>query len=74
MAKKINIGWGVGFVDGNGKELTHNVTSMYVDDLSMVRLTIERNMTVRHLAISMENARDMGLINLEALNSYLEKN
>ena len=66
------ISWGVGFYDvKEGKDITHNVTNIFVDSFSsMVRVTIQKGTKVNTVDFTMEHAQEIGFINIKALSNY----
>ena len=48
-----------------------NITSMYVDHLDRVVLSVQRGMTVIKVAVTMERAQEMGLINFKVLDNLI---
>ena len=66
------ISWGVGFYDlKEGKDITHNVTNIFVDSFSsMVRVTIQKGRKVNTVDFTMEHAQEIGFINIKALSNY----
>ena len=75
MFKKVSdivIAWGVGLFDiKSGKDITHNVTGIYVDSYnSICTVIIQKGTDVDTIKISMEYAQEIGFININALKPY----
>ena len=68
----VNIVWGNTLLDlKTGKEITHRVTSMYVDTfLSVVEINIQKGVEMNTIRITMEEAEAIGFINVKALGNY----
>ena len=64
--------WGNKLVDlSTMKDPTHRVTSIYIDIFSgMVKVVIEKGLTVYAVEFSMEHAHQIGFINVKALSNY----
>ena len=68
--KKV-ISFGSKLLTGDGRDVTHMVTSINVDSWNhMVTVVIEKGLTVDTVEITMEQAQDIGFINLNALEKY----
>ena len=66
--KDIQIGTLEAFNIHNLKDITHRITNMDVDILnSNVKLTIEKGTQVKVLNMPLQEAKDIGLINFDAL-------
>ena len=70
--KKVVVAWGVGFYDiKEKKEITHNVTNIYVDSFnSLVNVTIQKGIEVYTVSFSMSHAQEIGFIDIEKLQKY----
>lgn len=66
------IAWGVGFYDvKEGKDITHNVTNIFVDSFSsVIKVTIQKGLKVYTVDFTMEHAQKIGFINFKALSNY----
>lgn len=65
------VSFGSKLLSGDGRDVTHRVTSINVDNWShMVTVVIERGLTVETVEMSMEKAQAIGFINLNALEKY----
>lgn len=68
----VNIVWGNTLLDlKTGNEITHRITSMYVDSfLSVVEINIQKGTKIDTIKITMEEAESIGFINVKALSNY----
>ena len=75
MKTDIVINYGVGSVQLNtGKNVTHKVTRIHADLMNdMIKIIYEHGLYVDRNDMSMENAQEIGLINLNALKPFLKK-
>ena len=72
MTDKTIVAWGIGFHDvKEGKDITHNVTNIFIDSFSsMVTVTIEKGLKVNTVNFSMEHAQKIGFIDIKKLKEY----
>lgn len=53
------------------KNVTHSITAIYIDSFSsMVKVVIEKGLTVYTVKFTMEHAHQIGFINVKALSNY----
>jgi hypothetical protein len=55
-----------------GKNVTHRISSVRVDQYDMVNIVVEHGMEVDTLVISMEKAEEIGLINFDVLKEIIK--
>ena len=73
MSKPV-IGWGVGAIHHKTKEkVTHEVLELYVDYKHTIRTVVKNETQCIEFTISIELAQDIGLINLDALEPFVNK-
>jgi hypothetical protein len=71
MKKNIVVSWGVGFFCmKENKLVTHNVTSIYIDKTSTVNVCVHKGRDVEVIKLSMDEAQEIGFINIKALTKY----
>lgn len=71
MSKNNNITWKSFFNLRENKDATHVVTNIFVDSFnSTVHVTLEHGVKVENIGFSMEQAQEIGFINIKALELY----
>ena len=69
--KNIQIGTLEAFNIKNLKDITHRITNISVDVFSNnVSVVIEKGTEVNHVNITLQQAEEMGFLNLEALKPF----
>lgn len=73
MSKPV-IGWGVGAIHHKTEEkATHEVLRLYVDYKDTVRTVVKSETHCVEFTMSIEHAQNIGLINLDALEPFINK-
>jgi|GEM_PF-4363811 len=71
MFNNKNVHYGNSLIDINGREITHRVTSISIDNMShMATIVIEKGLKVEVVKISMDFAQHIGFINMDVLLPY----
>lgn len=68
------IHYGIGMVDIKSmKPVTHKITSINIDNISaQIKVVYEKGSEVNQFKISMEQAQEIGFINLNAIEKYIK--